>query len=248
MFGYAVLMGDIRVTGADGKTFDGVRKVAGISNSIAGGFAGNIYQGLSILEHLTAMTKLPDQQAWKSEFLIENLPTEMRRVFEGTKEKAGGENARVEIMLVGVDPVKNVPQDTPWPLPYCYIFRSPYFSPEKVEIGKVDSIGSGSSIDAYVEELENLSNPRQAGQLMQLEVGNPGGFGQVLSHIIGGVAGRQTATDVSPHLITCVIKRNDMTQYDNNRSQATIANNWEELLQLAGEQGFSSDEAKAFIA
>ncbi|TSC79129.1 MAG: Uncharacterized protein G01um101425_766 [Candidatus Peregrinibacteria bacterium Gr01-1014_25] len=258
-FGYSLLIGDIRVTMPEGKTFDGVRKVAGICNGLLGGFAGNIFQGLAIMEHFAAVAKLPDGHAWLPEHLIEKCPPIMRKIYEDTERLVKKEYAGVQIMLAGIHPTANVPKDTSWPLPYCYIFRSPYFVPEEVPRGTVQSIGSGSAVEEYVSELENLSDFKRVMGLMKFEAGDPGGFGKILSHIIGGVAGRQLVPGISPHLHICMVSRNEMNERTNDRvhfganqeeikfSMPPVAHSWEEFQSMTKEMGFASDELKAFI-
>lgn len=259
-FGYGIMIADIQATDADGKTYDCVRKLHQVSNSLVAGFAGNIYMGFGMIFVLKNNLQVPEGSSWQDESLVPDLPPLLREAFQTLSKDISEEDRQVQIMLVGVHPSKNVPHDTPWPLPYCYIFKSPYFEVEQVALGSIASIGSGNGITTYVEKLEDLTEFKRWGDLAQMEIGSTGGFGKAVLHSVGDIIEENPTVGISPHLLMALVERGKIQIWPNNKityvtgrepqafTMPPVASTWTEFKSIFDERSGGSLKATACIA
>ena len=159
LFGHAILVSDICVTfqnTAGSVEYRGcLQKIYCVGKSQIAGFSGSVNIGLKILEELTYESmKLSDNQDWIMDAIANTWFTRVaRRIFNASEdaEKRGG----CSIIIASAHPKKNM-GDVPWPITTIHIFKSPDFGPEKFEPGTISSIGSGSQIDVYQNEIKSV--------------------------------------------------------------------------------------------
>jgi len=204
VFGYGVLIGDVQVTDEDsGETYDAVMKIFPVCRGLIAGFAGNVELGFALIQSLKDDYKFPDdteKPLWYPEHLAENIPETLQKMYEKISKKTG--KKFVHIIIAGVDPRL----ESDMKVPYCYIFKSDEnFSPYRIPRGKIESIGSGSTVTTYVDQLEELQKGKTMAEFSQFEVHNTGGYARMLAHSIGDTLEKNPTQGISPHLFTVIV-------------------------------------------
>jgi hypothetical protein len=210
--GYAIGLSDVCVTFNDGSTRDCLRKIHLVSQFVALGFAGSVSIGFSILDEVHRwLEPISPDSAW--------IPNEVAALFhepaENVWSKAGPSEQALgsHLMMVAVHPT----EDT---LPgygrgSIHIFRSPNFEAETINLGKVVSIGSGSSVERYAKSLEGLSADPLA--LLRGEEMNHKGGHWLIQQVVTDSVVKSPVEGVSSHFHVCVIRRNEMGIWPNDR-------------------------------
>lgn len=106
LFGYGVMLSDIRVSHkATGQAWDALQKAFPLGRFIAGGLAGDVGAGLSMLRSLqTFLSDNPirPDECWEPEFVAETWSKEAERTYE--RMASNGFRGDIHIMTVGVAP------------------------------------------------------------------------------------------------------------------------------------------------
>lgn len=214
IFGYSVVLADIQATIKllDGrkKYFDVIQKIFPVGKFVAAGFAGSVEIGYLLIEDLTRWCVLPAGKAWIPECLAHDWHRRARFIFSRIPSV---KRQKTELLLVAVYPQLN-DGISGEPQTYSCIMRSPNFEPELIRPGKVGSIGSGNNVVEYKKALESLNtgyNP-----LMQMEMGNPGGYGEALSIALSLDVKNTPAIGISSHLHIAQVKRGKIIIGPNN--------------------------------
>jgi hypothetical protein len=222
MFGYGFAVSDVRVTLASGEERDCLQKVYPVGKFIAAGFAGSVRIGFAMLETLSSLLNVPeaegDDKAWDPVAISRWWPADARDVF--SKFPATEQACHSHLMLIGTSPTETN-GDAPWAKAYVYIFRSPEFTPEEVSPGQIGAIGSGNFVEPCRDMVQRFSSDHSARfQLMQGEVGQPGGMGQMFGWRATTILKDCRPNGISSHLHYCwvyrgriVIQTNDHTTY-----------------------------------
>lgn len=257
MFGYCVGIADVQATISypTGKKLyiDSVQKIFPVGKFIAAGFCGDIQVGFLLINDLQNWAVLPEKGvAWIPDCLVSKWRRRARRIFSLIK---GNAERKVEILLLGVYPQREngIPGQAQT---YGCIMRSPEFDPECFNPGKIAAIGSGNEVEMYVEAIERI-NKEGYTPLMQMEVGNPGGYGLALSSYLSLKVNENPVHGISNHFHICYVKRgvitigpNDYSIYPNQGSKIdivmpTVATNWTEFKHLMKRKGISMAKAYA---
>jgi len=212
-FGYATGISDIRATWTDGRALDGVQKIHHVGPDIAAAFAGSVRLGFALLDDLrTVLGHLEDPgRAWKPRAVALVWRRRARRIYRDAPERERKLGA--QIMLLGVSPRQNMPlmisptQSIPLPglaLATVAIMRSPQFEPHWIEIGAIDSIGSGSDSTPYVGMLRKIS---MEPFFWESEMRIPTAYAKMARHVLQQTIERHPEATVSPHVHLCIVGR-----------------------------------------
>ena len=251
--GYGVAISDIRVKFPGGETRDCLQKVYPVGPYIVAGFSGSVLFGFSTIDFLQKVLHVPEpNQAWVPGRVAFNFYRNIRRAFAGASEKIKSIGA--SIMLVGVSP--NVDVGIPgWARPTVAIMKSPGFGPTILKPDEVDSIGSGSGVEYYVNELRNLQ--RDYHLLWKLELGGSGsgGYATILLHRIQQVIEEHPEPTISHHLNVCIVQRgririgNNVRQVISSDGSITetkmpkVAYSYTEFISICSEMGVEASQA-----
>jgi hypothetical protein len=103
VFGYGVMMSDVRVTFGDGSERDLVKKAYPVGRFIVAGFAGSIRIGFQMIESLKEFLVPPSNAgpgAWRPEWIAEHWKPIAGQIFATAHPQE--QAARCQILLVGV--------------------------------------------------------------------------------------------------------------------------------------------------
>lgn len=258
MFGYSFGLADVQATieyqnGKKEYVDAVVQKIFPIAKFIAAGYSGSIEVGFYLIEDLQKWAFLPDSKtAWIPDCLVLKWHRRARWLFSRLNKQ---KQQYTEIILIGVYPQKGngIPGQAQT---YCCIMRSPKFIPEIISAGKIGSIGSGNGVDSYMKILNEI-NTRGYSPLMQMEVQNPGGYGNALSTLITIKVRENPTPGISKHLHICVVRRgsikitsSDYSVTDKNGrveevKMPKVANNWNEFQSIMNKKGIKLANAIA---
>jgi len=200
--GYAVGLSDVCVTFSDDSTRDCLQKLYPITRFIAVGFAGSVAIGFAMLDEISRwLAPLPDNMAWLPDETAEMFPQVAKAVWDRAdeSERAG----QSHLMMLAAHPTADgLPGRA---ICFAYIFRSPDFVPLAIPPGHLESIGSGSDVEAYKAELSGYSASPLA--LMQGEEMNRRLGTLSLEQIISDVVKKKPTLGVSAHFHICRVER-----------------------------------------
>lgn len=152
--GYGVAISDIRVTFPNGTTRDCFQKVYPVARFIAAGFSGSVQFGFWAIGDLQQqLSGVEPDFAWIPGWVAFRWHRRARRAFAEAPAHVRLHGAA--IMLVGVSPTADVGIPG-WARATVAIMRAPDFFPRILKLQEVGAIGSGSGVDLYVHELEEL--------------------------------------------------------------------------------------------
>jgi len=240
-FGYAVGLSDVRVTLSNGAELDCLQKIYKIGNQMALGFAGSVAIGMENVAQLSdALNLSGDGRIWDPRDIAERLPIGAKKIFNSfdkTEQQLG-----CQLILLGAHPTER-DGDAPWAKCYVYRFYAPEFKPIRSHGAEIVSIGSGSSVNQYVETLKMLQDNYD---MSRLEVGTFGGSGLGLMVYVSSILNKLSVSGISRHLHVCIVGRNAMTLGTNNIEapdspdlhfvMPPVAKSMEELWQIIEQQ------------
>jgi len=248
IFGWGIGLSDIRVTLENGTTRDCLQKVYPLGHFMLGGFAGSVRIGFAMIDALSALLGVaPPDQAWDPLEVANWLPADLRNIFSGFPES--DQDHQLHFMTIAAHPTQNA-GDAPWARTYGHIFRSPYFEP--VTVGRIDSIGSGATIDPCKAEIEKLlADDDLMFSLMQLMTLGAGAAAQALALDISKLLENVKPNGISPHLHIGVVSRglgaifaNDRTEFGSDGpiefKMPPVARSWSELVAMLEADGESA--------
>lgn len=262
IMGNGMLMGDVQVTISYGngreKYIDCLQKVYKVSNSISAAFAGDVELGLYLIQDLyKSLNGIPPNHSWIPDFFFyRHYQRRIRWIFRNLKPEY--KNRNVQLMIIAISPVMG---DTVGggglPLTHGYILRWPDFKIEKMTRNKFYSIGSGSEVELYKNELNRI-NEDQFNNMMQFEVNNPGGYARSMSyHLQQIVEDNMPVNGISKHFLVSVVFRGKV-EIAGILCQKIMGNNvvgddfpllvqdWNSLKKLAKTKGISLANAQVF--
>ncbi len=202
-FGYAFGISDIRVSWPDGTVRDCLQKIYPVGRFIAAGFAGSVEFGFMSIDDLRRYVYLADpNKACVPGKVAFTWYRRARAAFRQAPKSL--KQLGAEIMLLGVSPTVDLGIPG-WARPMVAIMRQPDFFPHVVPINEIQSIGSGSVVKTYLEELRGLSGEWH--ELMKLEVGGRGNFAATIRQVINTIIKKHPEGTVSPHVHLCLVRR-----------------------------------------
>jgi hypothetical protein len=242
IFGYGVVLSDIRVTCEEtGRHWDILQKAHPLGKFIAGGFSGDVGIGISMLRSLQLFLNHDPparDEYWEPGYVAEKWSKEAQRIY-GEIVANGGEGP-VDILTVGVS---RRDETLGGAVPVVSVLRSPDFVPDTVVGGnQVRSIGSGSDVERYRQALEHLFRTDDVTYL-QSEIGSPGGFARLAGNIIMHEATQNPVEGVSRYFHLFIVRLGQIEMMTPNGMPA-VARNMPELLERIG----AGVDAKALTA
>src|ERR1035441_3164307 len=180
ILGSGVCVADIQVTTGD-RTFDCLRKLYPLDRNLIAGFAGNVATGfemLAVLHHLMNAEKASSAEVANVQRIFKRFPTSAKQHYASlsAEHHEGGS----QLLIVGANHAADALYES---RPDVARFTAPDFRCDEIPRGTWGSIGSGTGIDAYRKELAAITGD-EGRQLMQLEVGQPGGYAKTMSFVI----------------------------------------------------------------
>jgi hypothetical protein len=149
-FGTAICVSDIQVTLPDDEVVDCLQKVYPLAQNVVAGFAGDVELGFAMLEDLGAVVR--DSRPRSARVAMDEFSAIAKARFAGlpTAQQRRGS----EVLIAYVLPDE---QATYGGQPLVGCFHCPDFEFEEIPRGRWGSIGSGTDIPAYRQELEKLT-------------------------------------------------------------------------------------------
>ena len=241
LFGYGFALSDICVSWGEDRQLDCLQKIYPVSKFIAAGFSGSVKLGFMLLEDLRRFLILPEKDtAWKPKWVALNWRRRAKKIYGHAPENL--RNLGCSILMVGVSPTENL-GDAPAPRSTVSVLKAPEFEPKFSKTGGILSIGSGSEVEEYKRELAEFAKDSYH-PLMQMEVGNLGGFAHAINIAITKTLQEKVVKGVSKHLHICIVQRgqilignNDFTMYPEEGLQINfkmpyVAKNWRKFEEI----------------
>ena len=241
--GYGIAISDVRVTFPDGTTHDCLQKIYPVGRFITAGFAGSVAFGFWAIGNLQQqLGRAEPGHAWVPGWVAFKWFRLARRVFGISPPHVKAKGAA--IMLVGVSPTVDVGIPG-WARATVAIMQAPDFFPRILRLQEVGAIGSGSGVELYIRELEQLQ--RNPYEIWQAEVGMPGGFGRIVLHNIQQTILQNPSTGISHHLHLCLVRRGEITLIKSDHSvvppngpeievrMPRVATTWAEFKEMCSE-------------
>jgi hypothetical protein len=218
LFGYGVMLSDIRVRFPSGRTADIVKKAYPVGPFIVAGFAGSVLIGFKLLESLREYLVLPPEavgqnNAWKPQWVGDNWGPMAKGLFDASpaREKRQGS----QILLVGVSPDEDIGAPE-FRRVYIIRFSNPGFQSGFVRKAfTVCHIGSGGGVDRYKRAIRQ--HFRLNASSLRAELGGPGGWAQMLGHTVDLIAVEHPVDGVSPHVHIVVCRLGGFLEGNNDR-------------------------------
>jgi hypothetical protein len=195
-FGTAICVSDIQVTMADGETIDCLQKMYPVARNVVAGFAGDVQLGFAMLEDLARLLReerpAPETMSEFSRIAKARFAGALAHQREGRSELLIAYVVPDERMVYGGRPV------------VCRL-RCPDFNFEEIPRGTWGSIGSGTDIPAYQQELEKLTG-EETDPLLQMEASRPGSYAHTMFiALTGAIAEFGPVPGISRHFHSCVV-------------------------------------------
>jgi hypothetical protein len=198
LFGYGVMVSDVRVTFADGTEADLLRKAYPVGPYLLAGFAGSVSIGFQLIGSLQNFLIPPDNSdsAWRPEWVAEHWHLEAAKIFAGapSEEQAG----HSQLLIVGVSPSEHLGAPE-FPRVYLVKLEAPDYKPTYFAKGmSVCHIGSGSEVVAYETAVADFFDTRST--TMHAAGAGPTGWAQMLGDSMRRLVQDDPRKGISPHV------------------------------------------------
>lgn len=200
LFGYGVMISDVRVTFSDGSEADMLRKAYKVAPFILAGFAGSVRIGMQLVGNLQRCLDQPElegaQMAWQPDVVLNDWHPYAAEIFKQASddERACGS----QLVVVGVSPTKNMGAAV-FPKIYVAKLTYPDFTPQYADGGfKVVHIGSGSAEQHYTSALSE--HFRLDASSLQAEMGGFTSWSQVLGHSVSLLVRERPTPGIGAHV------------------------------------------------
>jgi hypothetical protein len=224
-FGYGALIGDVRVTFADGTEVDALQKIHPVGRNLMAGFSGSVEVGFKMIDDL--------QRSFGNEQTIDLLwhPSRAawiwrrraRRIFACAPKAL--RDCGCSLLLVGAWP--NSDRELP-AYARCVRMIAPEFTPERVRHFTWASIGSGQAHD-LAHSYANANIETFARGWGRAEVMNPGGAALHVAHSIAYFLRLEPVAGVSDWMQVCIVAPGGFQLKIINVSLQTPAGEFERL-------------------
>lgn len=197
-FGTAICVSDIQVTLPGDETVDCLQKMYPLAQNVVAGFAGDVELGFLMLGDLAAVV-----QDKRPRSACDGMAEFSRTAKERFASLSPGQQERgSEVFVAYVLPDDQMVYGG---RPVVGRFRCPDFEFEEIPRGTWGSIGSGTVIPAYQQELEKLTG-EQTDPLLQMETNQPGGYAQMMFiALTGALRDFEPVPGISRHFHSCVV-------------------------------------------
>ena len=228
MFGYGVVMSDVRVTCGDtGITMDVLQKAFPVGKFIVAGLAGDVGIGLTLLRSMQLFLrrmKPAEDECFDPEWVADNWSKEAKQIYSDISHDM--QVGDTHIITVGLKVDNKVLGGA---RPCVTVYKSPHFAPETVIGGNhCLSIGSGGSVDKYRESLEHMLADENL-VYMKGEIGSIGGFGRLVWQRLQRDVENNPIESVSPNMQLFLISLRQIEEW-RTPNMPDLAGNWPELL------------------
>lgn len=258
LFGYGVMLSDVRVTFSNGRTADIVRKAYPVGPYIVAGFAGSVFIGFRLLQSLREFLSIspyepePERLAWQPEWVAHHWSSEAKKIFAicPLAEK----RLRSHFLMVGVSPTEDVGAPE-FRRVYIIRFSNPEFRPGFMRKAfTVCHIGTGGGVAMYKRAFRD--HFRLGASSLRSEMGGPGGWASMLGHTVNIVAAEQPIESVSRHMHILVCRLGEIIEGTNNErvypadgsgpivfEMPKVATNYEEFIRFCDGLGCGAQGA-----
>ncbi len=245
IFGYGLIVSDICVTfrKMDGskETRDCLQKIYPIAPSIVAGFSGSVRIGFELIDDLQRfLPPLEKGMAWQPEWVAENWKERAQKLFDGFPQIE--KDATASIIMVGLHPTKHIGIPEMARIYVVTMNSWEGFVPKITTApSESQSIGSGSIVGEYrtaVRELVQDFHP-----MMQMEVGNLGGWGKSIAIDISAAIRKRPTIGVSEHLHIGIVTRDRLIV--NNNDCVEYPESGEKIHHIGGRGFITIDVEKA---
>jgi hypothetical protein len=198
LFGYGVMVSDVRVSWNDGTHADLLRKSYRVAPFILAGFAGSVDIGLRLIGDMQNFLTPPDASAgaWDPEWVANNWAPRAARLFAASP--AEEQDCGAQIIIVGVSPDQRLGASE-FPLVYNIKLDWPDFRPAYLPTPfSVCHIGNGSDVDQYekaIADFFDISSPT-----LQAATAGPAAWAHMLGHSVGRLVADNPTEGISPHV------------------------------------------------
>lgn len=255
LFGYGVMLSDVRVTFQNGATADMLRKAYPVGPYIVAGFAGSVLIGFQLLLSLQKFLYVDpsdpqiDSLAWKPEWVAEGWAPEAKKIFAAALPSE--KKLRSHFLMVGVSP------ETLGSFPRVYIvrFSGPDFRPGFMRKAfTLCHIGSGGGVSLYKRALRD--HFRIDASSLRAETGRPEGWAGMLGETVTMVADEQPIQSVSPHMHILVCRLGEISAGTNGKriyppdgsepilfEMPKVATSYDDFINICAGYGYGSEGA-----
>lgn len=256
MFGYGLLISDIRVSWPNGVEHDCLQKVYPLCRFVVGAFAGSVFAGFAMIENMRkGLRGAPADHAVIPRWLAQRFPRSARRIWKKlVDEYPAIEKQGCHLLMTGASPTEDV--GIPG-MAKCWVWRmrDPDFEPEYADMNRAIAIGSGVRVQHYQEALDEFKDDDATFPLVRMEMAGQGGFGNAMLHVVSKVVEDHPVSGVSKHLHLCLVRRgaisiqpNDRTEYPGGGRKIEIrmppvADSYDKFVQASAALGLSAAEA-----
>lgn len=189
----------------DGTTRDVLQKAYPVANFMAGGFAGSVKIGFTLIQSLMDHLEIPAEYAHTHALdpIAASLSWEPIAQSIFAAAEASERKLESRILLVGTSPFESQGFGAKV---YFVRFTSPSFKPQFMSRAiKICSIGTGAAVREYKHSIKPLF--RLTSGLLKAEIGRPGGWGNDLGYAISHTLGQNPRAGISRQLNTILVSR-----------------------------------------
>jgi hypothetical protein len=260
LFGYGVMLSDVRVTFPDGRTADILRKAYPVGPYIIAGFAGSVHIGFQLLQSLCEFLTIPaddpeaDNLAWRPAWVAQEWSPQAKKIFASSP--AAERKLGAQFLMVGVSPDEDMGTPNTRRV-YIIRFSGPDFRPGFMRKAfTVAHIGSGGGVSIYKQAFRE--HFRLNASSLRAETGRPEGWAGMLGQTVNMVAAEHPIGSVSRHMHIHVCRLGEIFQGKNNErihsldgsepitfEMPKVATSYEEFLSMCSGLGLGAQGAVA---
>jgi hypothetical protein len=215
LFGYGVMVSDVRVSWDDGTEADLLRKAYRVGPFLLAGFAGSVNIGFQLIGSLQSFLIPPDDStssAWKPEWVAEQWHPKAAQIFANAPPEE--QTLHSQLLIVGVSPDEHLGAPE-FPRVYLIKLEAPDFRPTYLPKGlSVCHIGSGSNVATYeraVKEFFDMSSPT-----LHAATAGAAAWAQMLGDSVGRLVQDDPREGISPHVHIQICSLGSFHAGDNN--------------------------------
>jgi hypothetical protein len=260
IFGYGVILSDVRATFADRSQADLVKKAYPLGRYIIGGFSGSIKIGFTLLEGLRSSLQPPPDAdpngAWDPAIVANWWGPEWAAPTFAASEEVE-KKLSCTVLLVGLSQGREL-SERRREVTRVHIIRlgSPDFRPGHMRRWfTVCHIGKGSKVKLYKEMMDSFF--RIQSSAIQAEQGGPNLWVTVLASSMGQLAEKHPTAGISPHVHALICQAPSMFEFPNDRTSVSadgvrtefrmpkVAKTYQEFLAMSAQRGRAAEGAAA---
>jgi hypothetical protein len=258
LFGYGVMLSDVRVTFPNGKTADILKKAYPVGPCIVAGFSGSVLIGFRLLQSIYDFLAIPpddpetDNLAWRPAWVAQEWSPKARKIF--ATSPAAERKLGAQFLMVGVSPDEDMGTPNTRRV-YIVRFSDPDFRPGFMRRAfTVAHIGSGGGVSLYKRALRD--HFRLDASSLRAETGRPEGWAGMLGETVTMVVDEQPIRSVSPHMHILVCRLGEIFEGTNSKriyppdgsgpilfEMPKVATSYEEFIGICAGGGYGAEGA-----